>query len=410
MKRNLIYFICPLSHTNVWRQNVEKLSRYLDCFNGRMIVTIAEGENCVPSDEVIKAFPARYKIEFLTAPNDKAVGETPHFVKMAKIIESKDSDEITFYAHAKGVSYANPSSSYRIWCDKMYHHNLADFELIEHIFDQEYDSIGCFRRKSHRVGKDRGHTWHFSGTFFWFRHSKTFIGDWENVVTKDCRWGVEGFLGKVMPIEKSFCIYGEEVARIGKRVHLATRKEMWQQDKHFFYMLRRMGWEKEFPVEIETDEIINIVSDAIFAQNMIKVNSEVDPGKFSEKFDIAYVSGYTYEESSSNYDKALSLLSPKGVIVMNGAWAWEQKGDAYKTVVDAFTDPEVQGCTVNSDKGISVIWKPKPLVKRSSVTHTKLKRNPHLVHLVDCCDLDLLREAIRRDHETSTNIRHSQRP
>jgi hypothetical protein len=228
---------------------VKKLSRYLNHFNGRMIVTIAEGDNCVPKEDVISEFPSRFDIEFLFAQNDKSVGETPHFIKMAKMVESQNEDEITFYAHAKGVSYPNPSSAIRIWCDKMYYHNLADMGFTEHIFSLGYDSMGCFRRISRRLGKDRGKIWHFSGTFFWFRHSAVFKNEWKDAIRNDCRWGVEGFLGKMMPMEKSFCVYGAGVVKIGKRVHLSTRKDIWSQDTIFAKDLERLEWSKEFPPE-----------------------------------------------------------------------------------------------------------------------------------------------------------------
>jgi len=416
MKRNLIYFVCPLKHNNVWLQNVQKLVPYLDQFNGKKIVTIAQGENCVPVREVFEQFPDDKNIQFVISRNNKELGETPHFVQMAKMVESIDPNEITFYAHAKGVSYNHPSSSIRIWCDKMYHHNLACMDLTEYVFSLGYDSMGCFRRVSNRVGKDKGEIWHFSGTFFWFRHSSAFCNQWEDVIRKDCRWGVEGFLGKMMPIEKSFCIYGERVAKIGKRVHLTTRKEMWNQDTHFCRTLDDIGWKKPFPPELTIGDMLIRISKDVFgndigldrSDSVIFVHSKLNPKNFQEKFDIAFISGYTYEESKLNWNKALSLLNPNGIIIMRGVWTWTKdkcQGDAYKTVVEALSKGDVKGITINSDNGISIFWNLKPLNGEPvSISYEKLKKRPHLMHLIDCCDVNLFMKELQRYNEDSNHI------
>jgi hypothetical protein len=98
---------------------------------------------------------------------------------------------------------------------------------------------------------------------------------------------------------------------------------------------------------------------------------------------------------------------------MNGAWTWTQeqmKGDAYKTVVEGFSQPGARGCTVNSDNGISIFWKPTRLDGDPvTLTYKNLKKRPHLICLLDCCDVDMFINALQRyNNENSTNIRHSQ--
>ena len=49
-------------------------------------------------------------------------------------------------------------------------------------------------------------TWHFAGTFFWFRHDVIFGNELWREVPGD-HYGVEAWLGGFIPIEESFSMY-----------------------------------------------------------------------------------------------------------------------------------------------------------------------------------------------------------
>jgi hypothetical protein len=176
--------------------------------------------------------------------------------------------------------------------------------------------------------------------------------------------------------------------------------------------MRRINWEKELPPEITTEEVIERISEAKCSSSLVKITQDVDVKKFEQRFDIALVSGYSYKELKENWKKALALLNLNGIIVIKGAWPWEKKklkGDVQSFVVDAFAQDGAEGCTINSDGGISVFTKPKELGEETSTPYVKVRKNPHLIGMIDCCDVDMFIESIKRSkNENRTNIRHSQ--
>jgi len=117
MKRNLIYYICPFKDNDEWRKNVQRLSRYLNVFNHRLIIAIAQGKGIESAEEVKKMFEEK-RIEYAEVENDPVLCEVKPFMRLLKEVQSIDAEEITFYAHAKGVSVGHRDSklkNIRIW-------------------------------------------------------------------------------------------------------------------------------------------------------------------------------------------------------------------------------------------------------------------------------------------------------
>ncbi|MEK7859331.1 MAG: hypothetical protein AAB320_09350 [Elusimicrobiota bacterium] len=163
--------------------------------------------------------------QVLEVVNDPARGETRHFLKGLSLLRSKERDEMTFYAHGKGVTHRGLKSLImQSWSEAMYAMNLSCVDDVERLM-RRHDAAGCFRQELSHGGS----RWHFSGTFFWFKHSAVFSRDWRKISRG--RYGVEGYLGRHIPIAKSVSLtpYRHFVDLYG---HVITRGECrrWRQD------------------------------------------------------------------------------------------------------------------------------------------------------------------------------------
>ena len=107
--------------------------------------------------------------EFVVARNG-TLGEGLTFPSMLAQVRSLDPDEVTFYAHAKGVKY-EPAIPWpvRRWAEIQYRAALDHWPSVRAQL-QRFAMAGSFKM----LGRFRAHhcvgDWHYSGTFFWLRH------------------------------------------------------------------------------------------------------------------------------------------------------------------------------------------------------------------------------------------------
>lgn len=227
-KRNLIYFCYPTAHSNEWLKNIDKITKYLDLFNGEVIVTFAFDHRTV-SHEVVQE-QAKSLIQRANVvrfeENDPIKCETAFFMSALEYVLGRgDKDSYTFYAHAKGVKYSQGSKrlpNIRWWRNKMYDILLGDYNTsVRYPFDFfNIEAVGCFLRHRIGTGRDKITKWHFSGTFFWFKNSA--LRDKELSIHEG-RCGVEGFLGRNIHPSKAFCTYGYSSRRRKDSIYRTTR-------------------------------------------------------------------------------------------------------------------------------------------------------------------------------------------
>lgn len=193
MKRNLNYFIYPLKGS-IWTWNVDQLRPFLPVFNGRKIVSVAEDGGTEPLMVVADRF-CDPSITYIRTKNDPLRKEMATFLGAMGLLRSPDPDEMTFYGHAKGVSYwSSPQvSNIMAWTRAMYVLNLCDVGAIEKLMET-HGAVGAFR-ENHPV-------WHYSGTFFWLKHSEIFSGAWDRHEAGPL--GTETYPGTHIPVERSF--------------------------------------------------------------------------------------------------------------------------------------------------------------------------------------------------------------
>lgn len=199
MRRNLLYYVYPV-RDSIWRWNVEQLLARWPVFDGRRIVIVAVDGRTVPATEVRAAFSGR-GAEFVERGNDRTMGETAAFIAALEGLASTSPDEATFYAHAKGVTRDGKTlENVRSWAAAMYAMNLDRPELVESALST-HDAAGCFLHDMDHAGSK----WHYSGTFFWFRHEAVFSRpDWRRIEWS--RSGVEGWIGRVVARGRAFAL------------------------------------------------------------------------------------------------------------------------------------------------------------------------------------------------------------
>jgi hypothetical protein len=229
------------------------LKKYLGIFNGQMIVTIATGEHHTwwagphkkfsittgfVDPKIVEEEFGEYKdrITFVHAPNHEQYGESPHFLPMLRRVASLDPNEITFYAHAKGVRYPVVGTprmrNRRIWTRSMYYFLLSMPHITDAFLDK-YDSVGCYRAcgflesplkvpLTHPFYK----RWHYAGTFFWLKNSAVFGNRNWNAIHDYNRGAVEAYPGGVVDIDRSYDMISTPTHRWG------YPKGLWK-DEHW---------------------------------------------------------------------------------------------------------------------------------------------------------------------------------
>jgi len=216
MLRNLIYHVYPVATNDEWKLNVERLCRSWTLFNGRKIVGVVCDNDTVPVEAVQAAFPDD-AIEWLVAPNDPVRGETVTFLPAAKRLESLNSYEATFYAHAKGTHRAGnpknetPAERIRQWRDFCYRGCLErlppDFDDIIHV----KPCAGCLKRQK-GLPQEKGRPesyWHYSGNFWWINHAHFFSLP-DALHLGPSRWALERHLGELFPEADAVCLAGDD--------------------------------------------------------------------------------------------------------------------------------------------------------------------------------------------------------
>lgn len=226
--KNLVYHIMPLGGEAewIWRRHCQWIREVRDQFNGRAIIGIAT--ESTHGKRIASALPGRPRLnnwmtaddvqdelagldcEFIAAPN-KLAGEGVTFLDAIKALKSIDPDEVTFYGHSKGVArYDHPRESPPHWWA------VAMFDTVMRnpsaIIDA-LDSAGV--AGSFRTAADPAHgdfPWHFSGTFWAFRHIDVFRRNWNHLGR---HYGcVEMWPKTLFSYDEVACVFGDQCGNL----------------------------------------------------------------------------------------------------------------------------------------------------------------------------------------------------
>jgi hypothetical protein len=212
-KRHLLYHITPFATNDIWLRNVRQLLKRIDLFNGRRVIAVATGPELVLPHDVRAAF-GTHEVEILTRPNSRELRENATFLPLLECVADPDPEAATFYAHAKGVAkdvlcLGDPLGA-RYWRNAMYHELLDDWERIAELL-VEHAAVGTHRRQHEeqtRIYPDgqSESTWHFAGTFFWFRNLDAFSTTKWRDVWQPTGWGAEAWPGRMFDFDQSACV------------------------------------------------------------------------------------------------------------------------------------------------------------------------------------------------------------
>jgi hypothetical protein len=227
--RNLIYVVYPANNNGVWQRNVAQLVKRIKLFNGRRVVAILTGPGCDPAEHVRDAF-AGHVHEFLELQNDNrgrwgGVGEVVAFLPLMERVESLSKNQVTFYAHAKGVSRPKDEGvTVHDWASVLYETSLDYWPLVRREL-AKFPIVGSLKRS------DSMWPWHYSGTFYWFRNKDAFSRNWRDVPQN---WGgVEQWPGKLYDIKEGGCLFMNDTGEMYDKSYMnyviKPHLEVWRQ-------------------------------------------------------------------------------------------------------------------------------------------------------------------------------------
>lgn len=215
VRRNLMMYIYPLRQFGVWRWNVAQIRQRLPLFNGRKIITIATDHATDSAEDVQAAFGAdSERIDsWIIDRNDPARWEMLGLPRMLSYCHSCDPHDITFYCHAKGVQgpahVDDPGFSDQPrakWARVMYESCLDYMPLVELALER-HTFAGSFKRRMTHGERPYRSSWHFAGTFYWFRNASLFsIPHWH---VFDQQWyGAETWPGQLVGWYQAAGLFG----------------------------------------------------------------------------------------------------------------------------------------------------------------------------------------------------------
>jgi hypothetical protein len=203
VRRNLMMYIYPIAEFEVWRWNVEQIKRRMHLFNGARVISVMTDGRTNSAEEVQRAFGDERVDAWVLGNNDPLYWEMQGLPLMMDHVYSCDPNEITFYCHAKGVQgpahvddpqfLQQPRAK---WATAMYGACLDDIPFVEKQLET-HTFAGAFKRRMVHGAPPYRSSWHFSGTFYWFRNAKLFaIPGWHNF---DHQWyGAETYPGQLV--------------------------------------------------------------------------------------------------------------------------------------------------------------------------------------------------------------------
>ena len=208
-RRNLIYHVWPVKGST-WRWNLDELVRRIDLFNGRRVIGIVCDERSEDA-ATVQSHLEGHGCEFVVMRND-ARGESATFAAMLERVASGTDDEVSFYAHAKGVKYEPQlPRSVKRWAEVQYAVTLDDWLAVREQLDR-FAMTGIFRKHGRFANHRNLGDWHYSGTFFWMRHASVFARDWRNV--PQFYGGVEAWPGVQFARHETGCLLLDDLREL----------------------------------------------------------------------------------------------------------------------------------------------------------------------------------------------------
>lgn len=202
--RNLAYYLGPYSGNGVWQRNIDQLAKRIGVFNGKRVFAISISPD-MDDPRMVREYLAKCNpTSVIEIPNSSTLREVVAFHPLLSQVASTDPSEITFFAHAKGVTRpVNDGVTVHRWTDIMYETNLDYPPLVEDLL-QSYPIAGSFKKVG-RGFEGSLSSFHYSGTFYWLRNSEVFTKNWRTIDMQ--WWGTESWPGLHFKPSEAGCIF-----------------------------------------------------------------------------------------------------------------------------------------------------------------------------------------------------------
>lgn len=237
VKRNFMMHIWPVKGFGTWQWNCDQVLKRADLFNGKRIIAIAVS-NETDHAYVVKEYMRDFTDDFIVVPNHVGLREVVTFIPMLEKLESLDPTEVTFACHAKGVRHAlspdDLNTTIFPWTKMMYDLCLDYWPLVR-LRLQTAAMVGNFRRFGEFTtpGNNR---WHYSGTFYWFRHRDVFENTWRKVDQKF--FGTESWPGHLFGASQTACLFKDSADDMYDaryvHLHVVPECELWKKEHQSF--------------------------------------------------------------------------------------------------------------------------------------------------------------------------------
>lgn len=183
--RHLLYHLYPdkLNDGEIWRRNMAALKKRIALFNGRRIIGVAIGPQTHQLADV-EGELAGCDCEIFSVKNAPTMRECTTLVKLyEKVSQYTGPEHVTLHAHGKGISSEAWATGVQRWTDALYETCLDYWPVVNRML-QSYPIVGPFKRhytdwKTPNFTSKS--TWHFSGSWRWFRNAEMFARKWQYV-------------------------------------------------------------------------------------------------------------------------------------------------------------------------------------------------------------------------------------
>jgi hypothetical protein len=197
MKKNLVMHVYPKTDPGHWRRGVEHVRQRISQFTGRRLVSVAVDTSTDTAADVDRAFRGECEIREVHNDGQQEMVSFPWL--MQQVID--DSDDVTFYCHAKGCTHSENQASH-LWCDAMASACLDYPSLVDWCLKRK-PICGAFRSRL-QVGFSHA-LWHYAGTWWWVRNRDLFARNWERSDPEF--WGAESYPGLHFLPTESACLF-----------------------------------------------------------------------------------------------------------------------------------------------------------------------------------------------------------
>jgi hypothetical protein len=158
-------------------------------------------------DDVRSAFAD--DVDIFEVPNNAGLREVASFIPLFERVRTSDSSHATLWAHAKGIRHAWSESRQTTtmrWSEMLYESLLDYWPLTNHLLNG-FPIVGSFKKTGAAFpGTDS--SWHYSGSFFWFRNAELFKRDWTRIIQH--KWGIESYPSLHFANKEAGCVFWEK--------------------------------------------------------------------------------------------------------------------------------------------------------------------------------------------------------